>query len=246
MPTELTADEVIAYLKRSQLPTVLTEGRRDYLIYRDIEESLSEIGVSLMPVGGRSCLLSVFERRSETGRANEIAFIADRDLWVMTQVPDEYVSDCVAFTNGYSIENDLYQDGDPERLLSLEEKQKFFSELREFIRWYAFAVHKNLNGSKVSLNYHPNEVLKDKKLAPEFIEKSSFSEPPNEIFEQLMQEYKKLLRGKSLIKIIMRHLNYPKRPAKHSYDALLEHCASIKGSYMKSIRDSIENFFKKA
>ena len=61
-------------------------------------------------VGGRSNLFAVYDRKSEFGHL-PVAFIADQDKELFTQLPAGYEE--IIWTQGYSIENDLYAGAEP-------------------------------------------------------------------------------------------------------------------------------------
>ncbi len=105
----LTADILIATIKRSALPTIFVESKDDAIIYRGFESFLGIGKIDFIQCGGRNTVLKIYERRNELS-SKKIKFIADRDMWVFTSVPAEYLE--VIFTQGYSIENDLYTDGE--------------------------------------------------------------------------------------------------------------------------------------
>jgi hypothetical protein len=101
---EMTSDEVVAYLNRSFLPTVLVEGVGDLGVLRKLEHELLSTGVDFMPLGGKSRLHQVYLRRHEVG-SKSIVFLRDRDEYVAEQVPEELMG--YVLTSGYSIENDI-------------------------------------------------------------------------------------------------------------------------------------------
>lgn len=239
----LTVEEILSVIKRSSLRTIVTEGRDDFYIFRNLETSLSDLNVSLLPAGGRTSLLSVFTRRAETGKADEIAFIADRDLWVMSDIPTEYRSNSLVFTDGYSIENDLYRDGELEKMLDSKEKKIFTQRLTEFVRWYAFAMTQESVGIEQRIDVHPNKVLDGLDIRLSFAQEIDFSEPPKDMIDFVMTYYERVIRGKCLLELIMGQLNHPKRHAKHNYRALLDYSSSRNGRYMSLIRLSIEEFY---
>jgi len=120
MPKSLptTADEMVSYLKSSSLPTILVEGRDDEMIYDWLEERFSSHNAFVLPCGGRTVLLAVYERRGEFSN-KKTAFLADRDIWLFTAIPPEYLD--IVWTEGYSIENDLYAGTNLEVLLDSDE-----------------------------------------------------------------------------------------------------------------------------
>ena len=73
------------------------------------------------PVGGRETLLAVYKRRNEFAHL-PVAFVADRDLWLFSGIPPDYPD--IIWTEGYSIENDLYADANLENLLDADEVEE--------------------------------------------------------------------------------------------------------------------------
>src|SRR5258707_993183 len=116
----LTIEELIQSLKRSNLPTVLCEGDTDLAILRFVEGVLGPTTVSLLPCYGRDMVLRVYDRRDEIPNTR-IAYLADRDVWVLSGVPNRYKG--VIFTWGYSIENDLLDATNLENLLTPTERR---------------------------------------------------------------------------------------------------------------------------
>src|SRR4051794_1832260 len=101
--TVLTTDEIVAALKRSNLPTIICEGDNDVVVFREIEYLLKSRRVDFVPSGGRPALLEIFRRRHEFPLL-PVMFVADKDMWIFDSIPTEYCD--IVFTNGYSIEND--------------------------------------------------------------------------------------------------------------------------------------------
>ena len=105
-----TVDELVSMLRRSELPTVIVEGKNDMQIFRWMEEHLKVHKIDVLGVGGRQNLFAVYDRKSEFQHL-PVAFIADKDKELFTQLPTGY--DEIIWTQGYSIENDLYADANP-------------------------------------------------------------------------------------------------------------------------------------
>lgn len=215
---DLSVDEIIQTLKRSSLPTVLCEGRRDLSVLRCLEDVLDPRRVSFLPCGGRVALLAVFDRRSEVPRS--VAFFADKDTWVFTGVPAKYRG--IVFTWGYSIENDLLEGARVDRLLTREERQRFQAALKEIIRWYAFEISKL--PATPSVDVHVTRLLQPdrEELSNEFLAFISFSEPPPELINQITTSYQQLLRGKTWVQLLVRFLSHRSRESKYQDINLLE------------------------
>ena len=102
---------LVGMLHNSQLPTVIVEGKDDHQIYQWVERCAGSQKANVLPVGGKETLLAVYKRRNEFAHL-PVAFVADRDLWLFSGIPPDYPD--VIWTEGYSIENDLYADANLE------------------------------------------------------------------------------------------------------------------------------------
>ena len=71
-------------------------------------------------MGNKNKLLRVYKRRNEYAHL-PIAFVADRDMWLFSRIPSCYHG--IIWTQGYSIENDLYAGAELENLLNAEEAE---------------------------------------------------------------------------------------------------------------------------
>jgi len=202
-----SVDEIIATLSRSSLPTVIIEGVDDVVVYRRLEDIFSEVGLSVMPVHGRKNVLRIFERLAELKNNKNIAFIADKDLWVISGVPPEYVSERLIFTDGYSIENDIFKDCRIRNVMEREERELFDIELDKFIHWYALTVSRVFRqADDVQLKIFVNRVLDDQAEYNRQITLTDDEVYPVEIYEIVKSDIEKYLRGKSLMQIATRHL----------------------------------------
>ena len=171
-----TVDELVATLKRSALPTILVEGDDDMMIYRWVEERTGIYTASVLPCGGRTALLAVYERRTEFSHL-KTAFVADRDMWLFTAIPPEY-SD-VVWTEGYSIENDLYAGSNLEDFLDRDEASEHKQVLRGLIEWFAFEVEEFRRGNEAQTDIHPNEIVPQGtvSISQQFVVRRSYRQP---------------------------------------------------------------------
>lgn len=223
MSLELTVDEIVNTLKRSCLTTVLVEGKEDVLIYRWLEDEIGIVNANFFPCGGRDKLLQVFARRDEFSDLKTV-FVADKDAYVYINPPEEYHE--IIWTNGYSIENDLYYGKKIEDLMSYPEKSIFLKSLNSFIEYYAFEVEKCINREDYNLRTHPNQILCEiqHEIKQEFLDKIDFKKAEREIENSIKENYDVLIRGKSLFALLARILSKSTRAVKHSKLSLLEHC----------------------
>lgn len=239
---DITVDEMIATLKRSSLPTLVTEGGDDVIVFRGAEVDFSSVGLSILPVGGRDKLLQIFCRRDELEHIT-IAFIADRDVWVYDKVPPEFVSENLVLTDGYSVENDLYRDGNLENLLTNDEVGRFRAELSAFIKWYALAVARVLDGRGGKIRVHPNHLLDNNERLKDELKLQEGEAYPDDLKSKIDSDYKKYLRGKSLMPLIMRQLSYPGRSVRHNHRSIMEIVACNRGLLIGAIYDQLKAIF---
>jgi len=234
-----TADELYALLKRTSLPTVLVEGKDDIIFYRKIEEDLRSLGVDMLPAGNKGAVLELLRRISENPVPTPMVFVVDKDLWVH-HVNDGEKPDAVITTQGYSIENDLYLDGELESLLSMEERRVFREELDKFVYWYALAVARKLQGSDSTFRTHPGKILDDEEHYASEIALSEGEAYPEEFLDVIKNNYSSLLRGKSLFALLVRELSSKRREVKFSVKQLMEIGAARRGGNYQQMSRSIQ------
>lgn len=239
---EITIEEFIATLKRTSLPTIVVEGNDDMIVYRTFEERLAPLGVSVLPVGGREKVLAVFLRRAELPAASRLMFIADKDTWVISGVPNEYIDRSLLLTHGYSIENDVYVDGELRGLLRGAECAKYAAELADFIEWYALAVHRHLADPSKPISLHPDHVLNPAER-PNLLALSLNETYPVELRDSIATRYQELIRGKSLLSLLIRNTNYKGREPRHTDSALLETVAVRPGALLNALCGRVEQHF---
>ena len=239
---DISIDEVMATLTRSSLPTIVVEGADDMIVYRNFEENLSSIGVSVLPVGGRENVLEIYSRRDELPSSVKISFIADQDIWVNTGIPEECQNERLLFTSGYSIENDVYIDGELWRLLHTDEVPKFDADVKAFLRWYALALSRHLQDKSETIKLHPDHVLNPNQHA-NLLSLRSDELYPEELHDALTCDFRKLLRGKSLMALLVRHTNYKGREPRHNSKALMEVVAKRPGPLLDSLYSRVRSLY---
>ncbi|WP_308538763.1 DUF4435 domain-containing protein [uncultured Pantoea sp.] len=232
-----TIDELYALLKNTTIPTILVEGKDDIVFYRRIENDLEDIGIDMLPAGNKWTVLELRERIKSEPINAPIAFVVDKDLWVYFGC-NEDLSDVIT-TDGYSIENDIFIDGEILNLMSNDEIDRFNEELRKFLHWYALTLARSQKGMDVSFRETPHKVLNDSEFYQTAIQLSAEEQYPEEFFEMIHGQYGKLLRGKSLFSLIVRQLSHPDRRTKFGVNQLMEVGAARKGERYAMIRDKI-------
>lgn len=226
-------------IRHSGSPIVLIEGRDDVVVYRRLEEIFLEEGVTVQPAGGRGKVLEVYRRKGEFAQGVGTTFIVDRDLWVMIGVPAEFDGEDLIKTDGYSIENDIYSFGDFEKLMSAEEDTRFRIELQTFVRWYAYAVERKCRGDDCSISDHPNLVLDNADFRAAIAAPLGSSDYPEARYTEILASYRTLLRGKSLMALLVRQLRAPGRVPQHHPLALMETASTVGSPYMQQLKDKV-------
>jgi Protein of unknown function (DUF4435) len=210
-------DEIIVALQHSSsaaltVPYVFVEGKEDLLIYRHILES-SELGssMSIWPCGGREILFDLWDRLQilMAKVKAKVLFFADKDLFVFDEIPYNKIG--IHFTNGYSIENDLFVDG-KEVLLAAYlpyERERFETLCQSVAAWFAFEVNFFKIGQadkaqlKISLLNKKGFISKEHfTLTEEFLSSRNYTNAPAYLEEALLTNFDMLIRGKLLFQLL--------------------------------------------
>lgn len=237
-----TVDEIFALLKKSSLPTVLVEGKDDIIFYRNIEDELQQYNIDILPAGNKAAVLDLRNKLNQADYPVDIplTFVVDQDLWVHATPECCECPEDVITTDGYSIENDLFIDGELESLLTLDEKYKYHSDLERFIKWYALSVWRSMHGQNTPFRTNPFQILNNPALYAEQTALTNGESYPQDFYETIHSSYLRLLRGKSLISILLLQLTAPKRKVKFSSKQLIMIGAARKGKNFQRICGLIE------
>ena len=205
----MTPDRLVGVIKHSQKLCIVVEGKEDVIIYRELTKRIGILEVILLPSGGRDKLFQVYERRNEFTQI-PVVFIADQDMWLFSGIEPGY--DDVIWTNGYSIENDLYSDSDLESLIDENDLVEHQQILDSISTWFAFAVEEYLIGKKPRVDIHCDEMVPPGKtvLNPDFCSRQGFYIPNSQRVYQIRSAYKLSIRGKQLFQLLVRFLSKPK------------------------------------
>lgn len=218
-----TVEELVSTLHRSKLPTVIVEGKDDMQIFRWMEEHLKVHEVDVLGVDGRPNLFAVYDRKSDFQHI-PVAFIADKDKELFTQLLAGY--DEIIWTQGYSIENDLYAGANPslESLMDPHEVVEHSQLLGIIVDWFAFEVEELLSGRTPEFNHHCNKVVPQDQtvMDNDFQQRRGFRYPNSELQQQIRDVYQLQLRGKLLFQMLVRFLSKSNRRVKHSIHSLYE------------------------
>ena len=187
-------------------------------------------------------MLQIFKRRFELPATAQVAFIADQDIWVNTGVPSCYSTPSLLFTDGYSIENDVICDGNLEGLLVGTEAVQFKSELNDFVDWYALALTRHLDDPTKPISTHPRQVL-DPACRSELLALKPGESYPTNTRTTLLADYNRLVRGKSLLGLLINITNSRPRQPKHTDRSLLEMVAARPGPKLNRFSVALEALF---
>lgn len=204
----LTADIIIETMKRSSLNTLFIEGKDDLLIYRKIQDDISDLIFDLFPCQGKINLINVYEKKHLFGNKN--LFICDKDMWVFQPSEIENNDDLIT-TSGYSIENELFQDSKIFifKLFTNVEIEKFEKLIKSICKWFAFEVELYLNNNSDKCCYSETSILSTSvinkneiELKQEFLDSINFTNPNTELHNDISNDYKVKLRGKFIFQAI--------------------------------------------
>ena len=220
-PNPMTVNRLVETLIRSHTPKIVVEGDDDIVIYRELVRRIGIIDIGLYAAGGREKLLRVYERRNEFAHV-PVAFIADQDMWLFSEIPNRYKG--LIWTKGYSIENDLYAGAELERLMDASERLEHQKVLDAIVEWFAFEVEEFLAGRDPKVNIHCNQIvpLKQTQIDDEFRKSRGLRKPNPELHRQIREAYQLQLRGKLLFQLLVRFLSESNRATKHSRRGLHE------------------------
>jgi len=240
----LDVNEIVSYLKRTKLPTVLVEGADDKSIYRNIEGRFEGLGIDILVCGGRDALLNVYSRRSEFS-TSKVIFVADKDMWYFTGIPKKYQEEII-FSNGYSLENDLYVKELFEGLLEDNEKRDFRKLISELARWFAYEVSRFKLEGHTFCDVHINRITDGNSLSQEYLIEIGFVEPDPSLVNKIINTYEESLRGKTLFQAILRFLSSSARKSKYSRYNLLEMGAKTNNACLDNMYKEIEGKLRDA
>ncbi|OMD06630.1 DUF4435 domain-containing protein [Paenibacillus odorifer] len=208
----MSVSEIISTIKKSNRPTLFVEGNDDERVFSDYyNKFVKRNKINIQQCYGRDQLLEIYDRRNEIDNNKKIVFFADKDMWVFKDIPENYHGIC--FTNGYSIENDLYHYSKQsifENLLDEEEHTLLASILSNVAEWFSHEVNLYKNNKTYIAKLHIDNVLcnKTNNLLDEFLLKRGYNGPIDGIFQELMSNDYQKLRGKfifeSLIRVFLR------------------------------------------
>lgn len=242
--TDLSPDDWVAVLKHGDSPTLIVEGRDDFVAFRDFEIENVDWGLTVTPVSGKNNLVSIFERRDEFSH-RKVAFLLDKDEWIFTGIPGLYSEDCVLFTDGYSIENDLIRDGGICGLLKGEEKDTYQAKISSIGQYLSRSIVATVSEcADLPLSLHPRQIIDEKNVIyPDLLAHFDSHVPPQEWIDMLKSDPERNFRGKTLVSVFTEILSHKDRKSKYSKLNILEISASRRGGNLSKIEKAVLVFF---
>ncbi len=190
--------EIIYDLQRSRLATLVVEGIDDETIYqrvrreiyKELESNVNDNNsqfpdlpyVNIERAGSKDSVLEVYEQRNKFEKLAAVVFMVDQDKWVYFGIPRRFQDDIIC-TKGYSIENDLYSDGEPETLIPSNKICGYYKKLKSAIQNWAHDV-------AVAAKDHPKNRCTE---LPELEERYE---------QQIVKNPTLKLRGKTLFEVL--------------------------------------------
>lgn len=231
-------DELISAINRSSLPYIIVEGKDDEMIYRWILEDL-DCESLLEPRNGCGSVKRLFSRKDEITNP-KVIFICDKDTIVYTGTIPENYSEMI-YTEGYSIENDLYKGKALEPQLFKKQDRIIFSKvLDSFLRAYACELEKFRKSLEFDFNkINPECILDKNDYSLKTDSLSEFKEPAKETIDYLKNDYDLLVRGHFLFSLVRIVLGRKDREIKYSIKQLYELCYSNKSDCIVKMQNRI-------
>ncbi len=243
MPAQtITLEILTATLSRSAVKTLITEGRDDFELFRHIND---KVGFSdCLPAGNKAAVLGLCERHNEHS-CPRLAYLVDSDLWVLQGVPYEVTRlPNLVLTDGYSIENDLIRDADPERFIYQADISDYYAQLGLIIKWFAAGATARSLGYSFDFDKRISHICEGRSHCFTLEAQADvLRHPPSQdLVDEITSDYKRLLRGKTWQSLISRYLNYNGRAIMHNPKAILESGLHSGGVYSTILLTKIRSF----
>lgn len=235
----LDEDELISAINHSSQPYIIVEGPDDVMVYRWILDEIDCAGL-LEPRNGCDGVNALISRKNEFVNPN-VVFIIDKDTLVYSNsIP---VDHNVIYTEGYSIENDLYQGKSFEKhYFKKDDKSLFEKTLNEFLRYYACELEKFKNSKEFDFTKSPESILSENYLL-DTSKLTDYKEPSQSSVEYLKKDYDLLLRGHSLFHLVRMIVGRKERAIKYSQKQLYDMCYCLKSDSIKHMQEKIKESF---
>ena len=233
----LTDDELISAMNHSSESYIIVEGPDDVMIYRWLLEDIDCEGL-LEPREGCGSVKRLYRRKNEITNP-KVAFICDKDTIVYTgTIPKDCLG--IIYTEGYSIENDLYQGKHIEtHYFRKKDKELFSTALDSFLKAYACELEKFRAATEYDFTINPEVVLDKTNYSLKTDELNDYKEPSDKTVNYLRDNYDILLRGHSLFSLVRIVLGRKDRDVKYSLKHLYDLCYCNKSDSILKMQNRI-------
>jgi hypothetical protein len=215
-----THDELRSALERSEIPSLITEGRNDYAVMRHLAQN---VGGDCLPAGNKDGVLRISDDPI-VGTRPRTAFLVDADLWAVRGAPPERLAHPrLVITDGYSIENDLLRDANVEGLLDGDELGPYAEDIRHACSWFAAGVVAREGGVGFDFNVGVNSILLPDAgglTAAAQLTVDTYT-PPEDLIDEIAANHQRLLRGKTWLSVLNRYFCATGRLVQHPPLSLL-------------------------
>lgn len=233
----MTPNEIISTIKHSNVPTICVEGVQDRAALRRLEDDIGGAGL-ILPCGGRGPLFEVWSKREEF-RGKSVAFLADKDLYVFSQPPEDLNG--IIFTTGYSMENDIVESERWKDLFSNNDRKEYNRALRLAMCYY----WKEVTGF-FDKGIRPNWTSTFKLVSEEEFAPIPAPSSRCQIWRKIKRNPGKYLRGKNYLECVHYSLSYKSRAVKYSRDHVLEiSCKPSIGTKYRSLVNKLKHELRK-
>lgn len=190
---------------------VVVEGKSDRRLYWWVSDRLGTGTARVWYAGSISRLLQIYDQRTTLfdSRGVAAAFMADRDLdrlFCTTPEPTDII-----WTEGYCIENDLYEGYAKNHLEDLLEPSEVdeFQKMREaIVEWFAFEVEIFSRGEQAHVGKELDWLIPkgQTNIDPDVLLTRNFSAPNKTLVDKLKGSYNLKVAGKLLFQMLARFL----------------------------------------
>jgi hypothetical protein len=110
-------------------------------------------------------------------------------------------------------------------------------EIKDFAIWYTHCVSKYIRDElpRERIKTHPNQILDNHEVMIKPFIKIIDDPELIILYNEIVDNFDKMLRGKSLLRILTRHISYKGRRVKHRHDALLEQVGAAPGPLLRAL-----------
>ena len=219
--TRTRLNRIFDRIRRSaQKRMVIVEGKTDKRIYWWVRDRFGTGNARVFDARGIDELLNIYNQKTTLfdDRGVAVAFMADRDLERLF-CPNPQPGDIV-WTEGYCIENDLYEGyvkDHLEILLEVSETNKFQKMQDAIVKWFAFEIEEFRAGRMHQTGKDLDELVLpgQTQMNPTFLRDRGFVAPNQNLVDELKRAYNLRVAGKLLFQMLARFLGDSDRVRKY-------------------------------